>query len=117
MKGRRTLFDNFIPEGEKRVFKKGRSAHLLRKRDEMMMIRYFYYTEVKRYRFDDVLKVLSEEEFFIETQTILNRLTSLDLKIKEYFDNKPSLAKLKDICGNFLIEVTQKERERYEKNL
>ena len=116
MKGQRTLFDNLIP-AERRVFKKGRSAKLIHRRDEFLMVRYFYYTEVKRLRFDDVLKVMSEDEFFIETQTVLNRLTCLADKLKERFDSKPTLAKLKELSGNFVVDVTQKERERYEKCL
>ena len=116
MKGQRTLFDNLIP-AEPQVFKRGRSAKLIKRRDELMMIRYFYYTEVKRMRFDDVLRAMSEKEFFIETQTILNRLISLSDKMKERFNNKPSLSKLKEISGPFVVDVTQQERERYEKNL
>ena len=116
MKGQRTLFDNLIMQG-KRSIKKGRSEQLISRRDELLMIRYFYHTEVKRLRFDDVLKVLSEEEFFIETQTILNRLTCLTDRMKERFDNKPSLAKIKELSGNFVVDVTPREKERYEKNL
>lgn len=115
MKGQRTLFDNMMP-AEKRVSKKGRSARLVTKRDELLMIRYFYYTEVKRLRFDDVLKVISEEEFFIETQTVLNRLTCLNDRMKEWFTNRPSLAKIKELSGNFTVEVSPKEKERYEKH-
>lgn len=116
MKGQRTLFENLITVEEKQV-KKGRSAKLIHRRDEFLMIRYFYFTEVKRMRFDDVLKVMSEDEFFIESATIVNRLTFLTDKIRERFDSKPSLAKLKELSGNFIVEVTQKERERYEKCL
>lgn len=116
MKGQRTLFDNLIP-AERRVFKKGRSVKLIRRRDDFLMVRYFYYTEVKRLRFDDVLRVMSEDEFFIETQTVLNRLTSLADRLRERFESKPTLAKLRELSGNFVVDVTCKERERYEKCL
>lgn len=113
MRGQRTLFDNLVPL--ERQVKKGRSAKLIHRRDELLMIRYFYYAEVKRLRFDDVLRVMSEEEFFIETQTIVNRLTCLSDRIKERFNDRPSLARLKEMSGSFCMEVTQKERERYER--
>jgi pantoate kinase len=96
---------------------KGRSKHLINRRDDFLMVRYFYHTEVKRLRFDDVLKVMSEEEFFIETQTILNRLTCLADRMKERFVTKPTLTKLKELSGNFVTDVTPKEKERYERNL
>lgn len=35
------------------------------------MERYLYWTEVKRLRFDDTLKILSEKEFFISEERIL----------------------------------------------
>jgi len=116
MRGQRTLFDNFIIP-DKKVVKKGRSVKLINRRDELLMVRYFYHTEVKRLRFDDVLKVLSEEEFFIEIQTILNRLICLADKMKGGFMNKPTLARLKEMSGSFVVDVTAKEKERYEKNL
>jgi len=116
MKGQRALFDNLIPV-ETREFKKGRSARLISRRDEFLMVRYFYYLEVKRLRYDDILKVLSEDEFFIETKTVLDRLNLLMDKVAERFRSKPTLAKLKELSGNFVVDVTQKERERYEKCL
>lgn len=114
MRGQRRLFDNLIIQ-DKGAAKKGRSGKLISRRDDLLAIRYYYHTEVKRLRFDDVLRVLSEDEFFIETQTILNRLACLGNSIKEIFKNKPSLSKLKEMSGNFVVEVTAKEKERYEK--
>ena len=110
------MFDSMLPAGEKLV-KKGRSAKLIHRRDELLMVRYFYHTEVKRLRFDDVLRVMSEDEFFIESATIVNRLTCLSDKIKERFTNKPSLSKLKELSGNFTVDVTAQEKIRYEKSL
>jgi len=50
---------------------KGRSKHLIQQRDESLCRRYYYWTEVKRLRFDDALKILSEQEFFISEERIL----------------------------------------------
>ena len=51
---------------------KGRDAELIKKRDEALCRRYVYWTEVQRLRFDDVLINLSEQEFFISQERILN---------------------------------------------
>lgn len=115
MKGQRTLFDNLLQPTIVRKSLRGRSQQLIHKRDEKLMIRYFYHTEVKRLRFDDVLEVMSNEEFFIEPQTLINRLTRLSDKMTERFTERPSLAKLKEMCGNYVFDVTPKEKERYEK--
>lgn len=50
---------------------KGRSKELIKKRDEALMRRYYYWTEIQRLRFDDALKLLSEEEFFISEERIM----------------------------------------------
>lgn len=51
---------------------KGRDTELIRKRDEALLKRYFFWTEVQRLRFDDTLRILSEQEFFISQERILN---------------------------------------------
>jgi len=51
---------------------KGRNKELVEKRDEALLRRYYYWTEVERLRFDDTLKVLSENEFFLSQETILS---------------------------------------------
>lgn len=50
---------------------KGRNSELITKRDEALIRRYHYWTEVERLRFDDALKVLSEREFFISEARVL----------------------------------------------
>ncbi len=46
----------------------------LDRRNEIMTARYYYWTEIKRRRFDDVLKILADREFFIEERTVSNVL-------------------------------------------
>lgn len=50
---------------------KGRDKELIRLRDEALCRRYYYWTEVQRLRFDDVLRILSEREFFISEERIM----------------------------------------------
>ena len=53
---------------------KGRSRELLKERDQKIFERYYYWTEEKRRRFDDVLNILSTEEFFLSEARILKIL-------------------------------------------
>ena len=39
-------------------------------RNRLMIMRYYYWTEIRRMRFDDVLRILSDKEFFINERTI-----------------------------------------------
>ena len=51
---------------------KGRDKKLIELRDEALCRRYYYWTEVQRLRFDDALKVLSRQEFFISEERIMS---------------------------------------------
>lgn len=50
---------------------KGRDKELIRKRNEALCRRYYYWTETQGLRFDRVLKILSEQEFFISEERIM----------------------------------------------
>ena len=50
---------------------RGRDKVLIAARDQRVFERYYYWTEVKRLRFDDAVKKLSEEEFFLSESRIL----------------------------------------------
>ena len=50
---------------------RGRNKDLIARRDEMLCHRYHYWTETQRLRFDDALKILSEQEFFISEERIM----------------------------------------------
>lgn len=51
---------------------RGRDKNLIAKRNKALLRRYHYWTEVQRLRFDDALKVLSEQEFFISEERIMS---------------------------------------------
>lgn len=66
---------------------KGRNSELITKRNEALLRRYYYWTEVQRLRFDDTLTVLSEQEFFISVDRIMaiirencHKLTDIEVK-------------------------------------
>lgn len=50
---------------------KGRDKTLIELRDETLLRRYYYWTEVQRLRFDDALRILSRQEFFISEERIM----------------------------------------------
>ena len=75
------LIQNDTPMG------KGRNKDLIAARDEKLLRRYHHWTEVERLRFDDTLKILSQEEFFISEERIeaiiranLHRLEDIHVK-------------------------------------
>ncbi len=53
------------------IMSRGRNRDLIDRRDEKLLRRYYYWTEVERLRFDDALRVLSEQEFFLSEERIM----------------------------------------------
>lgn len=49
-----------------------RDTKLLEKRDQKVLDRYLYWTEERRVRFDDAIKILAEDEFFLSEFTIMD---------------------------------------------
>lgn len=62
---------------------KGRNKELIKKRDEQLCRRYYFWTEVKRLRFDDALRILSEQEFFISEERIMAVIRSKIHELKD----------------------------------
>lgn len=50
---------------------KGRDKELITERNKRIYERYFYWTEIKRIRFDDALQILSKREFFLSESRIM----------------------------------------------
>lgn len=50
---------------------RGRNKELIKKRDEQLCRRYYYWTERQRLRFDDALRILSQQEFFLSEERIM----------------------------------------------
>lgn len=66
---------------------RGRNQELLSRRNEALLRRYYYWTEIQRLRFDDALTLLSEDEFWISEARIMtivrqncNKLGDIDVK-------------------------------------
>lgn len=52
--------------------KKVDRGELIYARNKKICQRFYYWSEVKRRRIDDVMRILSEEEFFLSETTIWN---------------------------------------------
>ena len=50
---------------------KGRNKDLIQSRNDSLLRRYYQLTEINRLRFDDTIKKLSEEEFFISEKRVI----------------------------------------------
>ena len=53
------------------VMARGRNKDLINERDRRLFERFYYWSEVKRLRFDDTIRKLSTEEFFQAEPTTL----------------------------------------------
>ncbi len=53
-----------------KVTRKGRNHELLQRRNRKLVERFQYWYNVKRLRYDEVLRLLSEDEFFISLSTV-----------------------------------------------
>lgn len=49
----------------------GRDKRLIESRNRKIAERYYYWTEIQRLRFDDAIRQLSENEFFLSEQRIM----------------------------------------------
>ena len=56
-----------------------RDNRLLEKRNAKIAARYYYWTEIQRYRSDDAIRQLSEEEFFLSEATIIRIIQRCNL--------------------------------------
>jgi hypothetical protein len=62
---------------------KGRDKLLIEKRNESLIVRYYTLTEKERLRFDDALRILSEKEFFISEERIMQIIRDFGHRAKE----------------------------------
>lgn len=73
--------------------KTSRHEHVYRRNRELIA-RYYYWTEIRRRRFDDVMRILSEE-FHVEDRTISNALLDFGDYLDGLFKGKKDIRELK----------------------
>lgn len=71
------------------------------KRNRVLVARDYYWTELKRMRFDDTLNILSNNEFFVEPRTITNALVDYDVFYNKLLKDKATSKYLKKLFPGF----------------
>lgn len=77
---------------------KGRNPRLIKKRNEFLIKRYYYWYEVERMRRDDVLEKLSEEEVFLDIEYISFILRQNSQLLKQIKRRQPTPKQLDDFA-------------------
>lgn len=67
----------------------------IEERNKMLVLRYYYWTEIKRRRTDDVLHILCSQEFFVEDRTVWNAVLNYGDYLSEIARKRPSIHKLR----------------------
>lgn len=76
-------------------------ADHLNARNRVLTARYYYWTELQRRRFDDVLRILADREFFVEERTITNALLAQDEFLRKLCAEKTSRKQLRKMFPGF----------------
>jgi len=72
-----------------------KDVKLIEARNKKLIERYYYWSEVKRRRFDDVINILKYEEFFIGEAYIMKILSANDHYLQSLLKSKPNAIQLK----------------------
>jgi hypothetical protein len=75
------------------ITKKGRDVQLMKIRNTCICYRYYYYSKIKRLRYEDVMTLLSAE-FFYSPRTIINMLTAEESQLRQVFKEKKDVKEL-----------------------
>lgn len=76
-------------------------------RNRTMIARYYYWTEIRRRRFDDVMLILSKQEFFVEERTISNAILDLNDYLNELYKTKKDARELKREFPSWNWDISQ----------
>jgi len=94
--------------------KKGRSGDLIKMRNYTLINMYYYYTEIKRLRYDYTIEALSRD-FFISERTVQNVMKQPENNklLSSIYAKRPSISLIIKECSPFHIEILTHEKERY----
>jgi hypothetical protein len=85
---------------------KGRNPELIKLRNNKIVERYFYHSEIMRIRFDDVIRILQYQEFFLDERTLLKILRDNSDRINEMKDQQRQKMERKQLKIQFNEEVS-----------
>ena len=64
-------------------------------RRRLLAARFYYWTEVRRRRFDDVMRILSEHEFFVDERSIMDVLRGVSHYLSDLHARRETAAALR----------------------
>lgn len=64
-------------------------------RRRLLAARFYYWTEVRRRRFDDVMHILSEHEFFVDERSIMDVLRGVSHYLSDLHTRRETAAALR----------------------
>lgn len=76
-------------------------ADRIAKRNKVIVARFYYWSECKRVRRDDVLRTLSQKEFFVDERTITRVLQDEQKMLSEMCETNPTLKQLGQMFPRF----------------
>ncbi len=88
-------------QNQPQISKKGRSVELIALRNRLLIARYYYWSEVKRIRFDDVLNIIEHQELFISEKRILKVLRDNDAYLRRLFRDETAYMEIKNKYQSF----------------
>jgi len=120
MKRGSRFFVEFLRDKEtiEKVFKNGRNAHLIEKRNEKLFHRYYYHSRIRHLNYETVLLELAND-FDLSQSTLVQIIEFNTQRIKEIGDRKLTRQKLKNLFPSFswsdraAVAEPVKQREIY----
>lgn len=97
MRGQRTLFNDIVTPIAQPAVKTGlgRSKALIKKRDERMLYRYYYYAQIIRCNYADCILYISQQ-FDLSYDQIQIKLGEHRELLREIIQHKPTVEELSD---------------------
>lgn len=111
MRGQRALFNDYVTVPELQVVATegtGRDPELLKRRDELLGARYYYYVYLRRLTYDEAFVNL-RTEFCLATITMQNRLLLIRTDIERLRDDKTTAEQLQKKYPWLIWSVPQME--------
>lgn len=99
LRGSQSLTSIFSPAVKPTPAKKVKGVYTT-ERDAALAYRFYYYYDLVRKRFDDVVNDL-EKEFYISSTTVVERLTYNDSLLKDIKQNSPTRSQLRKRYPHF----------------
>lgn len=93
MRGQFTIFNSLLEDEQPQETlyvpeRKGRSEHLVNKRNELLICRYYYYVKILGRQYPVTIKAL-EDEVFLTGRTIIDTIAKNHELLKQLHTTKP----------------------------